>query len=78
MLKKKQGKNVGKKFWEKKCWKKFGQKTFWKNKIQNKNIFTLFLPCQHPSTKEGGKRLWHMIQSRQCRALALDAKNVAV
>ena len=66
------------------------EKKLWKKKLQNKNShnqnlyqhwYVLHYFCLRQNRardRESWKRLWHMIQNRQCRAFALDARNVAI
>ena len=72
----------GKKFWQKNV-----GKINYKTKIFITKIYSNIDKCHTifsllaPSTKQGerqGTRLWYMIQNRQCRALSLDARNVAI
>ena len=81
--KKKFGKKICKKNVEKKnVGKKLKKTKIFITKIYSNidkchTIFSLLAPFDKTGRRQG-KRLWYMIQNRQCRAFLLDARNVAI
>ena len=82
-----------KKVWKKEFWEKNVGKINYKRNIfitkiysnidKCHTIFALLAPFDRTGRKTGSNKnvcmtLTHMIQDRQCRALALDASNVAL